>query len=305
VLADKIKAESLDDGFILVHWEGITDAANYDVWRREWKADGTPDEGTITQISTSTYASTEKRIPYFTDTNIKNGTSYQYGVVVNSYKSGGGDAVPKSEIVWQSITPENPAAAANGVVDTNTASKTEVKAETIAAIRDKVKASVTKYDTSTPPSGSSDTNYPERMSVAISGLEFGYRYYFFYQTVNTSSANWPTTDSSSGIEVPGSVWDNTNFVYYLDVDRLASNRSYISRYLDTGSWTYNPVANVSTNLSNNSSTTYTYWQGRIVVRVEPLGADKRFTYTLPDISTNARLRSNEAVVVAAFGPAID
>jgi hypothetical protein len=304
VLADKIKAESFD-GFILVHWEGVTDAASYEVWRREWKtADSAPDEGTITRIPTSPSASAERKIPYFKDTGIKNGTSYQYGVVVNSYKEGGGDAVPKSEIVWQAVSGENPAAAAKGVVDSATTAKTKVDQDTINKVKDAVKAGITYYDQSTSGlSGATQLN--DRLAVKISELTLGYTYTIYYQylrkynSVDVVDTDWQTTDSNSdnfpsGMGPYDGYWNNESrtSLTYTEAD-------FISHYLDTGSWVYEPVYDFSTGFSDYTGSTspYRYWKGRLVVKVDvPSSSNKYQTITPPSTAAQVGIASNEKVI---------
>jgi hypothetical protein len=319
VAADKIKAQSIEEiGAILVTWGAGYDAESYDVWRRELR-DGTPDEGTARQLVTGSKTSSPlRKIPYYRDDSIKDGTSYQYGVVVNSYKSASGDARPKSEIVWQAVSPENPAAQGRGRVDAATTAKTPVTS-LIGDVKDDVEAAVTKYDTSAP-GNSSDTNYPDKLSIRISGLTRGYRYTFYYQTVQPGSeavtADWPDTSETVGhasaysaeiefpLGTPGAPGTpgTPSTPPVLDSSIEYTYQNFVGHYLDTGSWVYEPVLNIDSRLSDGSSTKWQHWLGRIVVRVEPLGDDKYYTYSNPDTTTDARLRSDEAVVASPFGP---
>jgi hypothetical protein len=292
VAADKIKAESYD-GFILVYWDKAVEAAGsgsgYTVWRRELDENRTPLDGTISNLGVGSFdTSPQRKIPFKKDENIKNGTFYQYGVSLESYKSGNssnGEAKPKSEIVWQVIG-ETPATGKK--VDTPVVAKTKDETS-IAEVLDKIKATVTPYDEGNS-SGTGEVNVKEKATVRIEGLTLGFYYRFYLESVNMSS---PTAIDWSYVSSVG----GTNY--------RESEGNILEHYLDTGSWDYQPVFNdVDLYLSDNHpSGFYNNWQGRIVVSVWSGKDGKYLQTTSPDYSKE-RLSSNEKVVTspnATFG----
>jgi hypothetical protein len=333
VAADKIKAQSFpDSGGILVTWAAGNEATGYQIWRRELDADGNPVEGSAGRISGSINISPVKKIPYYWDTAIKNGTSYQYGIVLHGYKSGGGDAVPRSEIVWQAIGPENPAAVGQGYFNLKLNPTTKLD------MPSGLTATVTKINTrGVSVTGIADT--PDQIEVKITGLQLGYSYEFFIQALSSGSGtgNSVIDEDYPGIPdpfiLPSTVaanitpevysytsnnteyWTNP-FYYSPTLGRLRYRGTGteiinpINNYVDTGSWIVDLVIPVSLSpglytgfpFPNDSSpaTTWEDWQGRIVARIGVVDSDKNYLYTTKPDSTVTNLSGNEKVI-ATFG----
>jgi hypothetical protein len=300
VAAEKIVAESYEN-FILVYWDKVAEATQYSVWRRELDENHAPLENTIVCVTDSPSQTSAQKIPYITDSGIKDGVSYQYGVALRSYKEGN-DAVPYSEIVWQVIG-ETPVVAkrVNDAVTVPSEDTTD-----LAQVFAKLKVTATPYDQANGSSTTSQVNVKDAVKVEIEGLTPGFNYSFYLQYLNKAGSvaetDWTDIYGStySGSSNPSHLTAGNAFVqsfYYHE-------SSYISNYLETKSWDYKvawdyDLSGIGIN-DTSSSGTYTNWQGRIVVRVTTVKSAQYLKTTPVDPEKN-RLASNEKVVATVTG----
>jgi hypothetical protein len=241
-----IKAEQFH-GFNLVTWTGINESRGYVIYRREIKESEPVDStfkavsGTIDNPSDST--STVKKIPYYTDTGIADGVTYQYGIASVSHRSTYYTPAV-SEIAWQEETDASKFVVGHKkLVNTPIAMPTPLP--TVA---------VTQYNTASPASDSSNKNYKDAVQIDITaGLNMNYNYDIGYQYVTTASPDE----------------DDWSIIYSLI---SSSQISSVNNYLDYGNVlsfsTYSGGSTpLSVGFSDNPDGTYTNRKVRFVVTV--------------------------------------
>ncbi|MDR0998100.1 MAG: hypothetical protein LBL70_03455 [Treponema sp.] len=276
VAGNTIKAEAVDGG-ILVSWGAGNEAASYQIWRRELN-NGSPVAGTTTQFyfSSSNYTA-NKRIPYYWDTAITNGTVYQYGIVVVGYKgAGNGEVEPYSDIVWQAA---NQAATGKGVIKSgDRVPFTPVKGG-LNATFEKINTTIT-----TGTGGNVDT--PEWIKVTVTGLTYGQNYSF---RVDYKTGSIATELDWAGFSSYTSSWS-------IDVDYSTSGIA--SGYLDDDSsyiFTFSP-SNAGgpagpTHLPGSSS----FAAARVVATITGIQNEQITVITPPNPSSDV-LPSNQVVI---------
>jgi hypothetical protein len=237
--------------------------------------------------------------------------SYQYGIVLEGYKAGGDDARPKSEIVWQAISPTNQAAVGRGVFNPLTDPKIKLEIPT------RLSAKVTKINTSNEATGT-DVDRPDLAEITISGLDFGYTYRFYLQVYNGGVAvsTWPNVNVGNAIEItpkwrsfvvkpPPATYNSVDPVSYTRFTGLQYRDTEvevirpIDNYVDNGSWTVNLVIPVQLNSllgtgggpynlnDYNSAATWTNWQARVVAEITGVvDTNKNYLYTTSPAATS-------------------
>jgi hypothetical protein len=228
VEGEKIVAEQVVNS-ILVKWDAAEDSASYYVYRKEVGADGPIDATLVLRASNSTTLS-PKGVPYYQDTAVKDGVTYQYGIASQSYKDGG-DVVVKSEVVWQAET------------ETSKFAKATVIAKGLVKLPATPTYTASKIDTQAATTANPN-NYVEQTYLTFSGLLPGYTY------------NWiPQFATDANLPNPG--WANTgSLTYTWD----------IGNYVDDGSVLYSEITNTGAS-NSNSSTTYTNYGYRVQVTI--------------------------------------
>jgi hypothetical protein len=221
VEGEKIVAEQLVNS-ILVKWDAAQDSAGYYVYRKEVGADG-PIDATLVIGNSGAIITTlsPKGVPYYLDTGVKDGVTYQYGIASQSYKDSG-DVVVRSEVVWQAET------------DTSKFAKAAIIAKGLVKLPATPTYTASKIDTTPPQTG--ETNYVESTYLTFSGLLPGYEYTWtpeFANIANPTAGDWNATGGSLTY-----TWDIGNYVddgsvlYSEITDTGASNTSTASAYVN-------------------------------------------------------------------------
>jgi hypothetical protein len=195
VEGEKIVAEQLVNS-ILVKWDAAEDSSGYFVYRKEVGADGPIDSTLI--LAPNNVTTSPKGVPYYFDTAVKDGVTYQYGVVSQSYKSGSGasDVILRSEVVWQAET------------ETSKFAKAAIAAEGLIALPATPSYTASKIDTT--PAGTGEINYVEGTHLTFSGLLPGYTYTLTPQVSYNTNAGTPTWTPIGG--TLGYAWNLGDYV---------------------------------------------------------------------------------------------
>jgi hypothetical protein len=271
-----IKVEQFH-GSNLVTWTGINESGGYIIYRREIK-DSEPVESTFKAVSgsidqPSTSASTVKKIPYYSDTGIADGVTYQYGIASVSHRSTY-NAPAASDIAWQEETDT-----VKFVVGYRKLVNTPIA---MPATLPTLKA--TQFNTASPASDSTDKNYKDAVQLDISGLDGNYNYAVGYQFINIGS---PDEDDWGVI---------TTLV-------TANRIRTVDNYLDYGyvlSFSTDALGTtpLSIGFSDNPDGTYTNRKVRFVVTVTA-GADNEYIVVQAnptDTSHNQYLDNTKVVI---------
>jgi hypothetical protein len=226
---EKIVAEQLVNS-ILVKWDAAVDSAGYMVYRKEVGADG-PIDATLVQRASSVTTFSTKGVPYYQDTGVKDGVTYQYGIVSQSYKSGT-DVILRSEVVWQAET------------ETNKFAKAAIIAEGLVKLPATPTYAASKIDTT--PAGTGEINFVERTHLTFSGLLPGYTYNFTPQMSTNINAGTPSWSGTGG---------SLTYTWSL------------ADYVDDGSVLYSEITDTGADNQNTGYTGYNNYGFRVTVSI--------------------------------------
>jgi hypothetical protein len=188
VNGEKIVAEQLVNS-ILVKWDAAEDSAGYTVYRKEVGADG-PVDSTLVRRGNGT--ASPKGVPYYLDTGVKDGVTYQYGIVSQSYKSGT-DVILISDVVWQSET------------ETSKFAKAAIVAAGLVDLPATPSYKASPVDTIPP--GAGQTNFYEETLVEFTGLVPGYIYGLRVESCIDTTVGTPVWSSGSSFSYNWSIGD--------------------------------------------------------------------------------------------------
>jgi hypothetical protein len=220
---------------ILVKWDAAEDSAGYGVYRKEVGADG-PIDSTLALLTASGASTSTKKVPYYFDDAVKDGVTYQYGVLSTSYKEGS-DVVLKSEVVWQTET------------DTSKFAKAAIAAEGLIKLPATPTYAASKIDTEAAGASGSgkELNFVEKTHLTFSGLLPGYTYTFTPQYATDTNATNPT-------------W----------TDIVGSGLSYtwsLADYVDNGSILYSEITDTGASNQATGYTSYNNYGVRVTVSI--------------------------------------
>ncbi|MDR1173880.1 MAG: hypothetical protein LBK83_00240 [Treponema sp.] len=271
VEGEKIVAEQLVNA-ILVKWDAAEDSAGYIVYRKEVGADG-PIDATLVQRANPVTTFSPKGVPYYLDTGVKDGVTYQYGIASRSYKTGQ-DVILVSEVVWQAET------------DTSKFVKAAIAAEGIVALPATAPSyAAAKLNVGLPASGDADQS--EGALLTFSGLVPGYRYTFQPQISLTSTPAW------------SNIGPSTSFTYNLS--------NAIGAYIDDSGIVFSEIVSTGADDTHASGSNYYQYYGfRLLVTYDVDSATGFYagSYVIKQPDAVTGVPSGSVIVSATTGVSI-